>query len=54
MRKRFKTYKGLLKWSHKKMTVTVTRKVNPPSMNARLATKLEELFPEYTVIKDYE
>ena len=50
---RYKTYDGLLKWSHKKKTVTVTRKVKPIRINKQLISKLNELFPEYEVIKDY-
>ena len=50
---RYKTYDGLLKWSHKKKTVTITRKLNPRSMNARLVSELKRSFPEYEVIKKY-
>ena len=53
MMKRKKTYGGLLKWSEKKKTVTVTRLVNPKSINGRLLKMLKNLFPEYEVIKGY-
>ena len=54
MTKRKKTYKGLLSWSEKKKTVTIRRRLNPPSINARLISELERLFPEYKVIVRYE
>ncbi len=51
--KRKKTYGGLLKWSEKKKTVTITRVLSPKSINGRLVRLLKKLFPEYEVVKGY-
>ena len=36
---------------HKKKTITVTRKLNPPSFHVRMFRNLINEYPEYTVVE---
>ena len=43
-----------MKINHKKKTITITRKLNPPSFHAWMKSKITRDNPGYTLIEDYD
>tara|TARA_B100001758_G_C18103178_1_gene449580 strand:+ start:526 stop:681 length:156 start_codon:yes stop_codon:yes gene_type:complete len=46
------TKKKSIKLDHKKKTITITRKLNPPSFHAWMMRKVTTENPDYTIIED--
>ena len=43
-----------IKINHKKKTVTVFRKLNPPSFHAWMMAKIKKENPDYTILEEYD
>lgn len=50
--KKFKKFKGLVRYDHKNKLIFITRALNPPTTNARFANYLSNEYPEYKVVKN--
>ena len=45
--------KKAMKLNHKKKTITITRRLNPPSFHAWMMNKVTRENPDYTIIEDF-
>ena len=45
--------KKAMKLNHKKKTIIITRRLNPPSFHARMMNKVIRENPDYTIIEDF-